>query len=204
MANLIVVVGNSGVGKTALTRALCEGGGYNPGLEQHMERPFQASFKKDHRAYALANQIDYLLLRAEQEQHLRCGDRPGIQDGGLEMDFYVFTHLFLQKGYLNEQEFGLCERLYAQVRRALPSPEVIIYLSAPLDIVAERFARRSRSLEITERDDLPAIQHFLDGWLAGIHSPPLLRVDASQPDSGYQDLLPALLKDIASRLARSS
>lgn len=204
MANLIVVVGNSGVGKTTLTRALCDGGGYNPGLEQHIERPFQASFKNEHRTYAFANQIDYLLLRAEQEQLLRSGDRPGIQDGGLDMDLYVFTRLFLQKGYLNEQEFGLCERLYAQVRRALPSPEVIIYLSAPLDIVTERFARRSRSLEITERKDLPAIQVLLDGWLAGLPSQRLLRLDASQPDPGYRNLLPALLDEIASRLTMSS
>lgn len=200
MAKLIVVVGNSGVGKTTLTRALCDGGGYNPGLEQHVERPFQASFKNDRRTYALANQIDYLLLRAEQEVLLRSGDRPGIQDGGLDLDFYVFTRLFLQKGYLNDREFGLCERLYTQLRRSLPFPEVTIYLSAPLDLVAERFVRRGRSLEITQQDDLPVIQYLLEDWLAGIGSPRLLRVDASQTDPGYRNLLPELLQQIASRL----
>jgi len=202
MAKLIVVVGNSGVGKTTLTRALCSCGGYNPGLEQHIERPFQASFKNDHHTYALGNQIDYLLLRTEQEELLRAGDRPGIQDGGLDLDFYVFTRLFLLKGYLNDREFNLCERLYTQVRRALPLPDIIIYLSAPLDLVTERFARRRRSLEITEPNDLPTIQGFLDGWLAGIDSSRLLRVDVSQIDPEYRNLIPAVLEQVASRLAR--
>lgn len=202
MAKLIVVVGNSGVGKTTLTRALCEGGGYNPGLEQHLERPFQASFKKARRTYALANQFDYLLRRAEQEEVLRAGDRPGVQDGGLDLDFYVFTRLFLQKGYLNDREFNLCERLYTQVRRALPLPDIIIHLSAPLDLVTERFARRSRSLEITEPKDLPIIQGFLEEWLARIDSPRLLSVDASPTDPEYRNQLPAVLEEVASRLAR--
>jgi deoxyadenosine/deoxycytidine kinase len=203
MAKLIIVVGNSGIGKTTLTRALCEGAGYNPGLEQHIERPFQASFKNDHRTYALANQIDYLLLRAEQEQQLRSGDHPGIQDGGLEMDFHVFTRLFLQKGFLNDREFGLCERLYTQARRALPPPEVILYLSAPLDIVTERFARRSRNLEITQQEDLPLIQVLLDRWLGYLDAQRILRVDAAQADPGYRNLLPSLMDEIASRLNNS-
>lgn len=203
MAKLIVIVGNSGVGKTTLTRALCEHGGYNPGLEQHLERPFQALFKNDPRTFALANQIDYLLLRAEQEQFLRSGDRPGVQDGGLDMDFYVFTRLFLQKGYLIEREFSLCERLLARVRSSLPPPEVVISMNAPLEIIAERFARRSRPLEITQREDLAAVQVLLDAWLADIDSLRLLRIDASDPDPGYRNVLPALLDDLVSRLAET-
>jgi len=203
MAKLIAVVGNSGVGKTTLTRALCDRGRYNPGLEQHLERPFQALFKHDHRRYALANQFDYLLLRAEQEEQLRSGDHPGIQDGGLDMDLFVFTRMFLQKGYLTKQEYSVCERLHTRLRMALPSPEIVIYLNAPLDIVAERFARRSRKLEITQQEDLPLIQALLDGWLGGMDTRQLLRVDGSQTDPGYRNLLPELMEEITFRLKKS-
>ena len=65
MGKLIVVVGNSGVGKSTLTEALCAAEDFATGMEEHIARPFQALFKND-RAFALANQIDYLLLRAEQ------------------------------------------------------------------------------------------------------------------------------------------
>ena len=65
MGDLVAVVGVSGVGKTALVRALAETQKFKTAFEQHAGRPFQALFKQDPR-YALANQIDYLLLRAAQ------------------------------------------------------------------------------------------------------------------------------------------
>jgi deoxyadenosine/deoxycytidine kinase len=64
MNKLIAVVGASGVGKTALVRALSSVYPFATAYEQHTERPFQALFKNDSH-YALANQIDYFLLRAE-------------------------------------------------------------------------------------------------------------------------------------------
>ena len=67
MNKLIVIVGPSGVGKTTLARALCEKHDFAIAYEQHEERPFQTLFKQDPK-YALANQLDYLLYRAEQER----------------------------------------------------------------------------------------------------------------------------------------
>ena len=68
MGKLIAVVGNSGVGKTTLVRALCQRGSFVAGLEQHPERPFQHLFSQNNQRWGLANQVDYLLYRAEQEQ----------------------------------------------------------------------------------------------------------------------------------------
>ena len=87
---LIEVVGASGVGKTALVRALAKTGKFTTAYEEHTERPFQALFQNDLR-YALANQIDYLLLRAEQETRLRNSPQIGLMDGGLDLDFHAFT-----------------------------------------------------------------------------------------------------------------
>ena len=191
MGKLIVVVGNSGVGKTTLVNALYADNNFATGLEEHIERPFQALFKTN-RQYALANQLDYLLLRAKQERLIRQCSKPGIQDGGLDMDFHVFTRLFQQKGYLSVPEFSLCERLYTQVRTAQPPPDKIIWMHAPLEVVANRFAGRGRPLEITERDDLEVIDSLLQEWLLNLEPKCLIHLDASKDDPTYQSALPTL------------
>src|SRR5690349_24388942 len=111
MAKLIVIVGPSGVGKTTLAQALCTQRDFNTAFEQHNERPFQMLFKNDPK-YALANQMDYLLHRAEQEDELRKGTKPALMDGGLDLDFHGFTRLFHTRGWLTDAEYGLCRRFY--------------------------------------------------------------------------------------------
>ncbi len=199
MGALIAVVGNTGVGKTTLVRALAAAGGFEAGLEQHPERPFQSLFKTDRR-YALANQIDYLLLRAEQERGLRTGTRTGLQDGGLEMDFYVFTRLFNQKGFLTQPEFDLCARLHTQIRSAQPEPELFIRLKAPLEVVTRRFARRGRPLEIAERADLSNIEALLDDWLDPLGASRRIDLDCSTDDPSAENLVPTALDLIARNL----
>jgi deoxyadenosine/deoxycytidine kinase len=184
MRKLIAVVGNCGSGKSALTRKLSEHYDLVPLLEQHQERPFQARFQSDLRNYSLANQIDYLLFRAEQELSLRESDKAGIADGGLEQDFHVFTRLFLLKGFLDEQEYRLCERMVQAVRRTLPPPDLMIRLSAPLDILIKRRAARTRKLDIVTTDDLSSIEDIIETWMAGNTIPTIL-FDTSEDDPDY-------------------
>lgn len=204
MGKLISIVGNSAVGKTTLARALSRQPGYTLGLEDHAGRPFQSLFREDLQRYALANQFDYLLLRAEQERSLRRSELIGVQDGGLDLDFHLFTRRFHQKGYLKDAEFDLCRRLYLQLRLGLPRPDLFIYLKAPLSLIRERFARRKRSLEIATLEDLEAMQGLLDEWLAARDpSTPLIEIDVAlendpgQADPGFTRFLPGLLRKIA-------
>jgi deoxyadenosine/deoxycytidine kinase len=196
MGKLITVVGNTGVGKTTLTQLLAEQGQLFGGLEQIGERPFQALFAQDLTRYALANQVDYLLLRAEQEWTIRRQPITGIQDGGLDLDFQLFTRSFYQKGYLSTAEFDLCERFYTFCRHLLPPPDLIIHLTAPPAVIAQRYRRRNRPLEIAQVADLAALERLLAQWLATVTTPVIV-VDATADDPAYQAHLPCLLERIA-------
>ena len=194
MGKLITFVGVSGVGKTTLAKALAKAGDFATGFEQHDSRPFQHLCDADKR-YTLHNQVDYFLLRAEQERALRADPLPALLDGGLDVDFHGFARLFHKRGYLDEAEFALCERLYAQLRLALPIPELIVYLTASEEIVHQRLAARDR-VNIATADDASLLKRFLKNWLDTLPDENVLYLDVSNVDVSYRALLPALLERI--------
>jgi deoxyadenosine/deoxycytidine kinase len=206
MGKLVCVVGNAGVGKTTLVRRLCAasaaaGRPLLPALEQHDARPFQQLFADDLVRYGLANQVDYLLLRGEQERAARAGTGVAIHDGGLDLDYHGFTQLFRQKGYLTEAEFGLCARLYASLRACLPPPDVLVYLAAPVDLVIARHQARNRTLEIARAADLAKLGALIDGWVATLPRAHVLQVDAGAPEFGTKAHVQKIAQEIVARCA---
>jgi len=202
MGKLIAVIGASGVGKTALVRALAKAyppalspvEGFETAYEQHPDRPFQALFKEDAR-YALANQIDYLLLRAEQEKRLRISPRIGLIDGGLDLDFYGFTRLFHRRGMLTGPEFDLCRGVYNLIREVLPVPELLVRLRADEGTVARRLSTRDR-INIARADDTALFDSFLDEWLASIPSEQILELNVSNETLEYKQSANIILDKI--------
>ena len=198
MSKLISIVGASGVGKTALVHALAKTARFITAYEQHTERPFQALFKQDKR-YALANQMDYLLLRAEQEKELRAASldnsQIGLIDGGLDLDFHGFTRLFLSRKLLAELEFDLCRRLYTLIRATLPMPELIVRLNADEGTVADRMLGRKR-INIASVEDTALFNSFLDEWLTSIPSKQILTLDVSHESMEYTKSINLILEYI--------
>jgi deoxyadenosine/deoxycytidine kinase len=206
MAKLISIVGASGVGKTSLARALNASGEFALGLESHAERPFQALFKRDPR-YALANQMDYLLYRAEQERglrldpstSLRTSPRPALIDGGLDLDFHGFTRLFHARGWLSDPEFDLLRRFYLHTRGLLPPPDLIVHLTASDEAIRTRLAARDR-INIASAADASLLASFVEEWLASVAPHGLLRLDVTREPPGYNGCVPVILSRIDSSL----
>jgi deoxyadenosine/deoxycytidine kinase len=190
MGKVIAVVGTTGVGKTTLVRTLCRHGSYVAGLEQHHERPFQRAFLENP-SFALRNQFDYMLLRAEQERVLRQSALTGLLDGGLDLDFFGFTSLFHWHGWLTNEEFHLLKRFYELLRSYLPPPDLIIHLTAKPEVILQRLAKRKR-INVANPKDTLKLESFLESWLSSLPQEHLIHLDVSENDHGYQRLVASL------------
>jgi deoxyadenosine/deoxycytidine kinase len=195
MNSLITIIGPSGVGKTALAQALAQTGRFETAFEQHAERPFQASAKQDAR-HTFANQMDYLLLRAEQESELRASATTGLMDGGLDLDFHGFTRLFLRRNLLSPNEFDLCRRFYLLARAFLPLPELIVRLNADEGTVAGRLSGRRR-INIASAEDTALFNSLLDEWLADVSPTHILELNVTNEGMEYSNSVNAVLERIA-------
>jgi len=194
MNKLVTVIGPSGVGKTALVQALARKNQFAVAFEQHVERPFQMMAKEDAR-FIFANQMDYLLLRAEQEKVLRASSLIGLMDGGLDLDFHGFTRLFLDRNLLSPNEFDLCRRFYILTRGLMPLPELIVRLKANEGTVAARMSGRKR-INIASAEDTALFDSHLDEWLASVPSHQVLELDVTNEDILYAKSVEVILDTI--------
>lgn len=194
MGILINVVGNLGVGKTTLAAQLAERLPATPYWESPTGRPFQTLFSEEKPRWALANQLDFFMFRAEQERQGRAAATIAIHDGGLDQDFNVFCQLMLAAAYLSEPEYDLCARTYQLLRALLPPPELTIYLEAPVAVIQARRQRRGRPNDdnIIPLALLNQFQVYLDSWLQGQEAGSLVRFaaggEAFWPDAAVDQL----------------
>ena len=193
----VVVEGPIGVGKTSLARRLAASFGSDLVLEQGEENPFLERFYRNPRAAAFQTQLYFLFQRARQMQELRQHDlfqRVRVSDYLLEKD-RLFARLTL-----DDEEFGLYEQVYSKLAIDAPTPDLVVYLQAPVDTLLERIARRGIQYEqMIERRYLERLTEAYARFFLEFEASPVLIVNAADidpvgSDADYQGLLAEIVR----------
>jgi len=197
MHRYIAIEGPIGVGKTALATRLAARLDATTVLEE-TENPFLSDFYDGRAGAALQTQLFYLLNRHRQQISLRQGNlfaQATVSDYLFDRD-KIFAYL-----NLDDNELFIYQRLYDLLAKDISTPDLVVYLQTPTDVLLRRQRERSKEIE----DDVPepaaaylkelneAYQHFFFHYTAT----PLLVVETSHLDlAGSDTALDDLIRQI--------
>jgi deoxyguanosine kinase len=193
----LAVEGPIGAGKTTLAERLASRLDATTILED-TENPFLADFYNDRPGAALQAQLFFLLNRHRQLTGLRQAD--------LFLQATVCDYLFDKDkifAYLNldDNELFIYQRLYELLARDVPSPDLVVYLQSPTDVLLRRVHGRRMEPEAVafQPDDeyLRELNEAYHHFFFHYNATPLLVVETSQFDSDASDeALDDLVKQI--------
>jgi deoxyadenosine/deoxycytidine kinase len=188
----IAIEGPIGVGKTSLAHRLAESLQFELVLERAEENPFLERFYRDPVANALPTQLHFLFQRARQAQEMRQAD---LFASGRVADFLLEKDRIFARLTLPDEEYRLYDQVYEGLALDAPTPDLVVYLQAPVEVLVERVQRRGIAYEQTVRPEYlrrlsAAYMDFFHRYDAG----PLLIVNAAfidpvRREQDYRDLL---------------
>lgn len=136
----LAVEGSISAGKSTLTRDLAHAIRGRALLEDTDRHPFIRDFYLNPDRFALETELTFLLLH--YHQLLTADDPVIVTDFQLDRD-RVFSRLTLQAA----EDLDLFDHSYSLLRHRLPTPDILIYLKAPVSMLRRRISGRGRNYE---------------------------------------------------------
>jgi deoxyguanosine kinase len=183
----IAIEGPIGVGKTRLAERLANRIDGSTVLGD-IDNPFLAAFYNDRPGSALQAQLFFLLSRHRQLTALR---QAHLFQNTIVCDYLFDRDKIFAYLNLNDDDLFIYQRLYELLARDIPTPDLVVYLQAPTEVLLKRIRERPEDAE----RDVPqpdgdylrelneAYQHFFFHYTAT----PLLVIETSQFDPETND-----------------
>ena len=191
--HFIAVEGNIGAGKTTLSQLLSQHYNSKLMLEEFAENPFLTKFYENPKQYAFPLELFFLAERFKQQQDL-------IKNTDLfqsvTISDYLFTKcLLFAKVNLPEEEYRLYQKMFDVFQQQLATPDVLIYLHAPVSKLQSNIKKRNRKFEQSIPDEyLFKLQETYTSYIKQ-HNIKTIFVDASHADFLYNEAHLKLITD---------
>ena len=194
----IAIEGPIGVGKTTLANKIAASFNYDAFLEQPAENPFLKNFYRNPSQSALATQLFFLFQRMQQIQDLK---QRSLFEAVRVADFLIEKDRLFAEVTLSNEEMDLYDKVYDHITLDAPSPDLVIYLQAPIDVLKDRITKRGNineqylTLEYLEKLNDAYSRFFLD-----YNDAPLLIINAADinlesNESDYESLITTIMSN---------
>ena len=200
---MIVVAGNIGVGKTSLTERIGARLGWRTDYESVADNPYLSDFYVDMHSWAFHLQVYFLGHRGQQYLDSVNDPRSAILDRSIYEDFHIFTRALYSMGNIAERDYLTYRRIFDLVVGTLPSPNLLIYLQAPVPVLLERIHQRARNIETGISESyLNTLDSYYDEWLKAFDLCPVLTIHTDNLDYVHQPkALELVIERIQDKLA---
>jgi deoxyadenosine/deoxycytidine kinase len=198
--HIVVIAGNIGSGKTSLTERLGTRLGWCTAYESVADNPYLSDFYADMRSWSFHLQVFFLGHRAQQYLELAALSQSVILDRSIYEDAFIFARALHHMGNLNERDFMAYHRVFDLVIGRLPSPDLLIYLRAPVQVLIDRIRSRGRAIEsgITA-EYLSLLESFYDDWMRSFDLCPVITIRTDDLDfvnkPGHLDIVEQRILD---------
>jgi deoxyguanosine kinase len=176
----IAIEGPIGVGKTSLAQALGLKIGARIVLEDTDSNPFIARFYQDPEKYAFPVQLYFLLTRYNQQRQLAQQD---LFAQATVTDYLLAKDRIFARLNLDPDELVLYEGVYRLLDGQLARPDLVVYIRARVEVLAERLRKRNRTFERhISMEYLESVSAAYRDFFFYYDETPLLVVDSSEID----------------------
>lgn len=177
----LAIEGNIGSGKTTISKILAEAFNARLILEEFEDNPFLKGFYKDPERYSFSVEMAFLADRYHQLKKLVGED--DLFQPNLVADYAPFKSLLFAQNNLKDEEFKLYRDFWQMSLGKLPQPDIILYITKPIDELLRNIKKRGRSYEQDIKPDyLSDLEKRYIDYLNLHHHGKIVVVEAEQTD----------------------
>lgn len=120
-------------------------------LESFEENPYLESFYKNPEKHAFSLELHFMAERYQQQKEIF--EKINLFDQKLISDYAFFKSLIFANITLKEDELQLFKKLFHIINTNIKSPDLILYLHKPVDLLLNNIKKRARDYEQNISED---------------------------------------------------